>query len=242
MTSELPLVSEVYHGSAYELLDRVPAGSVRLALVDPPYNTKRKNNLETMGRTSMDYPWDGPIDHLAWLEKADRALMPGGSLVCFYDQWHINELEAMAELELGYALKRKIIWRKTNPMPGNRDRLPAQTIEMGFWAVKPGGSWVFNCPPELSYADFLWFDTGVPRSGKGKPRHEAMKSQDLYGDLIEILTMPGEIVLDPFCGSGTTAVAATKRRRRAICFELDEGWAYEARTAMAAVLNEGVPF
>lgn len=219
----------VHHGDCFDLLERVEPNSVDLTLVDPPYNTRREDSLETMGRTSMNYPWDGPIDHLKWLELQDKALKPGGSLVVFYDQWHINELSSMVEVELGYMLKRPVVWRKTNPMPGNRSRLPAQAIELGFWAVKPGGSWIFNCPEELSYCDFLWFDTGVPRSGKGQPRHEAKKHVDLFKGLIEILTLEGATVLDPFCGGGTTAVACARTGRTPICIEKDQGWAEEAR-------------
>jgi site-specific DNA-methyltransferase (adenine-specific) len=233
----LPLSPAVYHGSCYDLLEHVPEESVRLILADPPYDTGREDNLETMGRTSMNYPWDGPIDNLKWLELADRALMPGGSLVSFYDWKKLNELTNIAELELGYDVKRPIVWRKLNPMPGNRKSLPAQAIEMGFWAIKPGGKTVFECPGDLSYADFLWFDTGVARAGRGKPRHEAMKHLDLFGDLILILTNEGDVVLDPFCGSGTTAVAAVQRGRIPICFELDKGWAREAKKRLKTAMR-----
>jgi site-specific DNA-methyltransferase (adenine-specific) len=228
----LPLSPAVYQGDCFELLKHVPHHSVRLILVDSPYDTGREDNLETMGRTSMNYPWDGPVDNLKWLELADNALMPGGSIVSFYDWKKINELTNIVELELGYVVKRPVIWRKSNPMPGNKSRLPVQAIEMGFWAVKPGAPWVFNCPEELTYSDFLWFDTGIPRTGKGKPRHEAMKPEQLFGDLISILTHEGDVVLDPFCGSGTTAVAAVNRNRIPICFELDKGWAAEATLAL----------
>ena len=228
----LPLSPAVYQGSCFDLLRHVPDSSVQLLLCDPPYDTGREDNLETMGRTSMNYPWDGPIDNMQWLVLADHALKPGGSIVCFYDWKKINELMNIVEIELGYVVKRPIVWRKLNPFPGNRASLPVSTIEMGFWAVKPGAKWVFNCPEHLTYADFLWFDMGVPRTGKGKPRHEAMKPEDLFGDLIKILTNPGDVVLDPFCGSGTTAVAAARRGRIPICFELDEGWAREASRAL----------
>jgi site-specific DNA-methyltransferase (adenine-specific) len=235
---KIPLTPAVYQGDCFDLLEKVPESSVRLLLSDPPYDTGRENNLETMGRTSLDCPWDGAIDHLRWLKLADQALRPGGSLVCFYDWKKINELTNIAEHELGYAVKRPIIFRKTNPFPGNRTRLPTQSIEMGFWAVKPGAKWVFECPKEITYADFLWFDAGVPRTGKGKPRHEAMKPLDLFKGLVEILTLPGDVVLDPFCGSGTTAVAAAGCGRIPICFELDEGWALEAKAALWHALGD----
>jgi len=236
--ADLPLSPAVYQGCCFDLLEHVPRGSVRLILVDPPYDTGREDNLESMGRTSMNYPWDGPIDNLRWLELADRALMPGGSLVSFYDWKKINELTSIVELELSYSVKRPIVWRKRNPMPGNRTRLPASTIEMGFWAVKPGAPWVFECPEELTYSDFLWFDTSVPRVGHGKPRHEAMKPVELFKDLVLILTHPGDVVLDPFCGSGTTAVAAAALNRIPICFELDKGWASEAKRRLKAALRD----
>ena len=113
MTNDPNPTGRIFHGSAYDLFSVIHSNSVRLVLTDPPYDVARDNNFETMGRSSIDFPWDGKIDHLAWLEEADRVLMPGGSLAVFYDWKKINDLTLLVELELGYEVKRPIIWRKT---------------------------------------------------------------------------------------------------------------------------------
>ncbi|MBL4847581.1 MAG: site-specific DNA-methyltransferase [Planctomycetes bacterium] len=130
-----PAQCVVLHGCAEELLPRVPSESVRLTLTDPPYNVSRPNNFQTMGRTGIDFDWDGDFDQLSWLEEAARALVPGGSIVIWNDRKNLGDL-ARALASLGFSVKAKLTWSKRNPMPRNRGRSFVPREEHGLWAVK----------------------------------------------------------------------------------------------------------
>lgn len=234
--------SEIYHGDALLLLPRIVPGSVRLVLTDPPYNTSRTNNFHTMGRGGIDFSWDGDFDQQAWIVLADRALMPGGSMVIWND-WKVLGQIAHFLMDLGYDVKRPVCLRKTNPMPRNRDRSAVQRIETGLWAVKPGAKWVFNRRVDKPYEDLI-FDYPIPRAKKGRPRHETKKPDGMFEELITIFSNPGELILDPFCGGGTTPYAAYRLRRQFICVELEKKWWDESRAHLqdAALGGGRVPF
>jgi site-specific DNA-methyltransferase (adenine-specific) len=220
--------SGVYHGKAEDLLQQIQPGTVRLVLTDPPYNVSRANNFHTMGRKGIDFDWDGEFDQEEWLQYADKVLMPGGSLVIWND-WKVIGQVAFKLMEMGYDVKRPVTLIKSNPMPRNRDRSAVQSVEYGLWAVKPGAKWVFNRRPGAKYEDFV-FTFPVPRSRKGRPRHEAKKPDRLYEALIEILSNPGDLVVDPFCGGGTLAYAAERLGRLHISIDAQEKWVAETRT------------
>ncbi len=219
-----PQASGVYQGLAEELLPRLPGGCARLVLADPPYNVSRRNNFTSMGRTGIDFDWDGDFDQLAWLEHADRVLVRGGSIVIWNDWKNLGDL-ARALDQRGYSVKSKLTWWKNNPMPRNRDRSFVPREEHALWAVKPGAKWVFD--REETYEDGV-FRHPVPRVSGG-PRHQAKKPDAMFRKIIRLLTEPGELVVDPFAGGGTTAYAAEVESRRHISFEKDEKWCHEAQ-------------
>jgi len=218
----------LHHGDALKLLHEVAPGSVRLVLTDPPYNTSRENNFATMGREGIDFDWDGDFDQEEWVRAADKALMPWGSIVIWND-WKNLGILAHLLMDLGYDVKRNMTWVKSNPMPRNTERSPVQAVEVGLWAVKPGTGnvkWVFN--PKPPYETFVYHYPS-PRPKQGRPRHQTKKPDELFMDLISTLTNPGELVLDPFSGGGTTVYAATRLGRRYMAFELHPDWYAESR-------------
>ena len=227
-----PTESGVYHGASEILLHRVPPESVRLILTDPPYNTSRENNFHTMGREGINFEWDGGFDQEAWIRLSDKALMPGGSIVIWND-WKVLGLIAHLLLDMGYDVKRNFTWCKTNAWPRNTDRSPVQRTETGLWAIKPGAKWVHNLRPHHNYEDLV-FHYGVPKLGKkkkaaGRERHQTKKPDDMFREIIQIFSNPGELILDPFAGGGTTAYAAEAEGRRHISFELKEKWYRETK-------------
>ena len=232
----LPTTSMIYHGRAEILLPRVPAASVRLILTDPPYNVSRDNNFRTMGRTGIDFSWDGDFDQEEWVRLADHALMPGGSIVIWNDWKNLGILAHLLQ-DLGYSVKRNLVWTKKNPFPRNRGRSIVQRTETGLWAVKPGAKWVFHWDTNKPYEDGI-YDYGVPRGVKGRPRHEALKPTKMFQEIIRTFSDPGDLILDPFAGGGTTAQAAELEGRRHICFELDPGWYEEALRAWKDVVTD----
>jgi DNA modification methylase len=106
-----------------------------------------------------------------------------------------------------------------------------QRSEIGLWAVKKRtktAKWVFNRDAAKSFEDGV-FRYGVPRARKDRPRHQSKKPDGLFMEIIRILSNPGDLVLDPFAGGGTTAYAAEMEGRRHISIEASEEWVAEAR-------------
>lgn len=212
--------SRLTQGDAFELLKSVEDNSIRLILTDPPYNISKENNFHTMKikRTSLDFgEWDHGFDQVGWLPDAVRCLMPGGSIVIW------NSFENLGLLtdtltSLGMSVKRQLVCIRTNPMPRNRDRLFTSSIQNAIWAVKPGAkkpAWIFNRRPTNGY------ETGIFYYSTQRGKHPTKKPTGLFKELIEVLTLPGDWVLDPFVGMGTTCVAAIQTDRKYICFERD---------------------
>lgn len=239
----LPTESGVYLGAAEILLHRVEPESVRLILTDPPYNTSRENNYHTMGREGINFEWDGGFDQETWVRLADKALMIGGSIVIWND-WKVLGLISHLLMDMGYEVKRPLTWIKSNPWAPNPESNPAQRIEAGLWAVKrvkKTTKWIHNRRPHHSYEDLVFY-YGVPRGSKkreaaGRFRHETKKPDDMFREIIQIFTMPDDLVLDPFAGGGTTAFAAEAEGRRHISFELSEKWFNETRLHAAEGKN-----
>jgi DNA modification methylase len=225
----LPTTSGVYHGAAEILLHRVEPDSVRLILTDPPYNTSRENNFHTMGREGINFEWDGGFDQETWIRLADKALMPGGSIVIWND-WKVLGLIAHLLLDLGYEVKRNLTWVKTNPWPRNVQSSPVQRTETGLWAVKrikKSTKWIHNLRAHQNYEDLVFYYP-IPRGQKDRPRHQTKKPDDMFREIIQIFSNPGDLVLDPFAGGGTTAYAAAAEGRRQISFELSQQWHAES--------------
>lgn len=222
----LPLESAIYHGKAEILLHRVPPKSVHLILTDPPFNISRDNNFHTMGRTGINFAWDGDFDQEEWLAPAVRTLVPGGSIIIWNDWKNLGHI-ADALKNLGLDVKRDIVWEKRNPFPRNRDRSYVQTREYALWAVMPGAKWTFNRRPTKGY------ETGVFSYPVQRSWHPTKKPDGLFQELIEIHTNPGDLVLDPFSGAGTTACAAERTGRNHISFELDEQYFLKSKKALA---------
>ena len=211
--------SVLYLGDAFELLKRVTPGVVDLVLTDPPYNVSEKNRFRTMKRRGIDFgEWDKGFDQDGWLAAVVKTMKLGGSIVIWND-WKNLGFIATALEELGITVKRQFVWRKTNPMPRNTDRLPVQGHEVALWGVKyrtkKVGDWTFNFE-KTEEKPYLRGELHYPVQ---KAINPTKKPDGMFADLINLLSDPGDLVLDPFAGCGTTMVAATMTGRRALCIE-----------------------
>jgi site-specific DNA-methyltransferase (adenine-specific) len=122
-----------------------------------------------------------------------------------------------AHLEsLGMSVKRQMRWVKKNPVPRNMLRVPVQSDECCLWAVKPKKKWVFNKRKNVSYERGEFHHPVVRNSS-----HPNKKPDKIFQDIIKIFSNKEELILDPFAGAGTTAIAAQKLGRRHISFEKD---------------------
>ena len=210
-------------GDCIEFLHRINDCSIDLILTDIPFNVSRDNNFKTMkdrtGRNGIDFgEWDKDFDE-SCLSKFVPKLKKGGSLIVFhaFEQFDIVRF-TLNELQL----KDKLIWQKTNPMPRNRDRRYIGNIEMFSWFVKDGAKWTFNRQNDTYDGSIITYPS---ESGGGFKRyHPCQKNVRMLEELIKRHSNEGDIVLDPFMGSGSTGIACLNNGRKFIGIEKDEGY------------------
>jgi len=211
-------------------------GSVDLILTDPPYTISRKTGFSKVKNgvqrfaVSMEFgKWDTKqIDLQKMTEAMYRVLRTGGTAIIWYDIWKLSHLaEAMAEA--GFKMLRVLIWQKTNPVPLNmKATYLSNSREIAIVGVK-GGKPVFNG----SYDNGI-YAYPIPRHN-GVKIHPTQKPLDLFCELIEKHSNKGDLVIDPFLGSGTTAIAAIKNNRNFRGCDIDAKY---VKTAQAR-LDEG---
>jgi len=218
---------------AYEFLKTLDKDSVDLILTDPPYEISRPSGYissltkpdgtpqseRTIRRFAVDLDfgeWDKQnLNLLPFLQEMHRVLKPSGTLIMFYDLWKIETLKNAMEASK-FKQIRFLEWVKTNPVPLNsKINYLTNSREIALTAVKKSKP-TFNSE----------YDNGIYRYPiyHGKDRfHDTQKSLKLFEELIEKHSNEGDLVVDCFLGSGTTAVAALKTKRNFIGCEIDNG-------------------
>lgn len=203
---------ELYNGDSSEIIKTLKSGSIKLVLTDPPYNIARNNNFTTMGRSGIDFgEWDKGFDQFSWLNELPRILHKDGSVIIFNDWKNVGEIAKYCE-SIGLVIKDMLRWKKSNPMPRNRDRRYVTDFECAIWLTNKNAKWTFNRlsdtyqRPEFNY--------GVV-SGKEKV-HPTQKPIQMLEEMLLIHSNENDIVYDGFMGSGSTGVACLKTRRKFI--------------------------
>lgn len=226
-------LSQIECSDYRDFLQSLDRNSVDLVLTDPPYAVSRKTGFSSVKNgvqrfaVSMDFgDWDHQqIDLDALARETYRVLRRGGTAIVWYDLWKIGQLyDALADA--GFKMLRLIVWNKTNPVPLNSKCIYlSNSREMAVVAVK-GGSPTFN-----SHYDSGDYSYPIPRHG-GKRIHPTQKPLDLFRELIRKHSSPGDLVIDPFLGSGTTAVAALEEDRQFAGCDIDESYTQAAKSRM----------
>lgn len=221
------------------------AGSVSVDLIvaDPPYVISRDSNFHTMkdrknARTGTSFgSWDEEFDNKPWIKKSFEVLKDGGSLIVFNDFKKISDIIEIAG-DAGFEFKDVIVWEKTNPMPRNRDRRYVPSLEVMIWFVKKKkAKWTFNRQDVAYRSPVMRF---ASESGGGFKRyHPTQKPVKLIEELIKVHSNEGDLVLDPFMGSGTTAISAINTGRKYVGFELEKEYFDVLTTRIAE--HTGVP-
>lgn len=207
-------------GDSINILENLNKNSIDAIITDPPYNISRDNNFATMGRAGIDFgEWDKDFDLTSWIKVAEPLLKKGGNIVIFNDWKNMTNITKALE-ENGFEVKDLIRWKKTNAMPRNRDRRFITDYEVAVWAVKKGGKWTFN---RLSDTYEIPEIVGglTTKSEKLDGGHPTQKPIYVMKWIVERLTNKGDVVLDPFMGSGTTGIACRELNRDFIGIELD---------------------
>ncbi|UUM20509.1 DNA (cytosine-5-)-methyltransferase [Mycoplasma sp. 2045] len=193
-------------------------------ITDPPYNISKENNFNTLNnpRKGVDFgAWDNNFDVCGWIENYAKLLKPNGSIIIFCSYLFISFLcDALDNNDIN--VKDILVWKKTNPMPRNVNRRYVQDMEFAIWGVKKHGKWTFNKPEKIPYLRST-FESAVV-SGIERTIHPTQKSLKIMNEIIRIHTNPGDLILDPFMGSGTTGVAAIQNHRKFIGIEVNDDY------------------
>ena len=249
----LPL-DRIFQGDCMELLAGFPADSIDLIFADPPYNLQLQAPLWRPNLTlvdAVDDAWD-QFDDLAaydaftqaWLGACRRVLKPTGTLWVIGTYHNIHRI-GTALLDLGFWLLNDITWIKTNPMPQFRGVRFANAHETLIWAQKERGQrYTFNYQALKTLNDDLQMrsDWLLPIcSGKerlkvnGQKAHSTQKPEALLHRVIQASSNPGDVVLDPFFGTGTTGAVAKKLHRHWIGIEREVEYVQLAQARLDAI-------
>jgi site-specific DNA-methyltransferase (adenine-specific) len=221
----------IANGDCIDLFADIQTCSVDFILTDPPYNLgafmhKRNTNLVKMRENHFAYSgWDDlPYD--IWSNKmedfffqASRTVKKRGALLIFMSLMKVESIIRMAAKHKFY-YKTTGIWHKTNPMPRNMNLHFVNSTEAWIYFIKDDTTGTFNNEGKVIH-DF--FETSLT-TGKEKKhgKHPTQKPVKLLSQFVKPLTNEGELVLDPFMGSGSSGVASILHNRRFIGFELNE--------------------
>lgn len=231
--SELLDISKslLINNDCIEVLKSIPDASIDCIITDPPYNLglfmhQRGTNLKKMRDNQFAFAgWDN-MAFEDWEKNMDdfffqcaRVIKKKGTMIVFMAIIKVQDIIRLATNHKFY-YKTTGIWHKTNPMPRNMDIQFVNSTECWIYFVFNAGSGTFNRGGKVVH-DFI--ESSIcPMSEKKHGNHPTQKPISIMKQLIETVTNPGDIVLDPFMGSGTTCVAAALADRRYIGIELNE--------------------
>ena len=245
----------ILEGDCLAALALLPAGSVDLVFADPPYNLQLSGALHRPDNSRVDgveEDWDkfagfAEYDRFtnAWLAACRRVLKPAGALWVIGSYHNIFRIGAAVQ-DLGFWILNDVVWRKANPMPNFRGRRFTNAHETLLWcAHSKEARYTFNYEAMKALndevqmrSDWLIPLCGGPerlREGDGAKVHPTQKPEALLHRAIMAASKPGEVILDPFAGTGTTLAVAKRLGRRFIGIERDPRYAAWARERVAAV-------
>jgi modification methylase len=243
-------------GDCVAEMDGLPEASVDLVFADPPYNLQLEGALSRPDQSlvdAVDDAWDKFADFAeydaftrAWLGAVRRVMRPAATIVVIGSYHNIFRVGAILQ-DLGFWILNDIVWRKANPMPNFRGRRFTNAHETMIWAARSADAkaYTFNYEPlkagnedcQVRSDWFLPICSGTERlkDEKGRKAHPTQKPEALLTRVMLAASNAGDLVLDPFFGSGTTGAAARRLRRSFIGIERDPGYAAAARRRIEAV-------
>jgi modification methylase len=253
--NETPPRDVVIEGDCLAAMARLLPGSIDLVFADPPYNLQLAGALHRPDNSRVDGvedDWDkfagfAEYDEFTrlWLAAARRVLRPAGALWVIGSYHNVFRIGAAVQ-DLGFWILNDVIWRKSNPMPNFRGRRFTNAHETLLWcAHSRAARYTFNYEAMKALNDELQMrsDWLIPlcggperlRDGAGKKAHPTQKPEALLHRVLLASTRPGDVVLDPFFGTGTTGAVAKRLGRRFIGIERDPAYVAIARRRIAAV-------
>src|SRR5687767_11439319 len=243
-------------GDCVAEMSKLPAGSVDLVFADPPYNLQLKGDLKRPDESHVDAvnnDWDkfssfAAYDDFtrAWLLACRRVMKPSATLWVIGSYHNIFRVGTLLQ-DLGFWILNDVIWRKTNPMPNFRGRRFTNAHETLIWAAREANakSYTFNYEALKAGNEDVQMrsDWTIPlctgderlKGADGKKLHPTQKPEALLARVILSSSRPDDLVVDPFCGTGTTGAVAKRLGRRFIGFEREKAYAAVAEKRLAGV-------
>ncbi len=249
----LPL-NQILHDDCIEILKSLPENSVDLIFADPPYNLQLSKELYRPNMTKVDAVddgWDKFSDFKEydaftcdWLSASQRVLKETGTIWVIGTYHNIFRVGSIMQ-DLGFWILNDVVWIKNNPMPNFRGVRFTNAHETIIWAQKKkGAKYTFNHKSMKALNDDLqmrsdWklpLVTGKQRiMSNGVKAHSTQKPEALLYRVIMASSNPGDVILDPFFGSGTTGAVAKKLGRNWIGIERDKKYVRVAQKRIDAV-------
>ena len=250
----LPL-NQIIAGDCVEVMRGLPEASVDLIFADPPYNLQLRGDLHRPDNSrvdAVDDAWDQFASFeaydtftQAWLTEAKRLLKPNGAIWVIGSYHNIFRVGAALQNQ-GFWILNDVIWRKSNPMPNFRGKRFTNAHETMIWASKSeGGKYTFNYEAlkALNEGVQMRSDWVLPlctgheriKDAQGDKAHPTQKPESLLHRLLVGSTNPGDVVLDPFFGTGTTGAVAKMLGRDFIGIEREEAYRKVAEARIARV-------
>ncbi|MEM7621197.1 MAG: DNA methyltransferase [Pseudomonadota bacterium] len=249
-------VGQILKGNCLEKLSQLPDQSIDVIFADPPYNLQLEGELLRPNNHSrvdgVHHEWDKfstfeTYDKFTriWLSECHRILKPNGSVWVIGSYHNIFRIGTALQ-DIGYWLLNDVIWRKTNPMPNFRGRRFTNAHETLIWAARDAKSkYCFNYEAMKALNEDLqmrsdWLlpiCSGPERLKKqdGKKAHPTQKPESLLQRIILASSQPGDVILDPFFGTGTTGAVAKKLKRQWIGIENDPDYIEAAQQRIESI-------
>jgi modification methylase len=242
-------------GDCVAQMAALPAASIDLVFADPPYNLQLKGDLKRPDDSrvdAVDDDWDkfasfAEYDAFTrvWLAACRRLLKPAGTLWVIGSYHNIYRVGAILQ-DLGFWILNDVVWRKSNPMPNFRGRRFTNAHETLIWAAREQTSrYTFNYEALKAGNEDIqvrsdWtlpLCTGEERlkDQDGTKLHPTQKPEALLARAILAASRPGDVVLDPFFGTGTTGAVAKRLGRSFIGIEREKSYARAAEQRIAAI-------
>ncbi|QBF33822.1 site-specific DNA-methyltransferase [Thalassococcus sp. S3] len=250
----LPL-NTIIDGDCIEVMQSLPEASVDLIFADPPYNLQLKNQLHRPDNSrvdAVDDHWDQFASFAAydrftqdWLNAARRLLKPNGAIWVIGSYHNIFRVGSALQ-NAGYWILNDVVWRKSNPMPNFRGKRFTNAHETMIWASKgEGAKYTFNYEAlkALNEGIQMRSDWVLPictgherlKDANGDKAHPTQKPESLLHRVLVGSTNPGDVVLDPFFGTGTTGAVAKMLGREFIGIEREAAYRKVAEARIAKV-------
>ena len=242
-------------GDCIAEMNKLPPKSVDLVFADPPYNLQLNGGLTRPDQSAVDGvddAWDKFASFVEydkftkeWMAAARRVLKDDGALWVIGSYHNIFRVGTVLQ-DLGFWILNDIIWRKSNPMPNFKGKRFTNAHETLIWASKgPESKYQFSYETMKALNDELQMrsDWTLPicnggeriKGTDGKKAHPTQKPESLLYRVMMASTQPGDVVLDPFLGSGTTAAVAKKLGRHFIGIERDKTYASVAKERLVGI-------